>query len=93
MSDTLREYLENRYHINALEQTSDEIFAGLRSAQISADAREKLRRTLLLADLVKFAKEKPLPEDNEFSMENAISFIMQTKQEPQAPANKEELPK
>lgn len=93
LSDTLREYLENRYHINALEQTTDEIFAGLRSAQISADARERLRRTLLLADLVKFAKEKPLPEDNEFSMENAISFVMQTKQEPQAPADKEELPK
>jgi hypothetical protein len=93
LSDTLREYIENRYHINALEQTSDEIFAALRSAQIPNDAREKLRRTLILADLVKFAKEKPLPEDNEFSMENAISFVMQTKQEPQAPADKEDLPK
>lgn len=93
LSDTLREYIENRYHINALEQTSDEIFAGLRSAQIPSDAREKLRRTLILADLVKFAKEKPLPEDNEFSMENAISFVMQTKQEPQSPDDKEELPK
>jgi len=93
LSDTLREYLENRYQINALEQTSDEIFAGLRSTQIPNDAREKLRRTLLLADLVKFAKEKPQPEDNEFSMENAISFVMQTKEEPRAPADKEELPK
>ena len=93
LSDTLREYIENRYHINALEQTSDEIFTGLRSAQIPNDAREKLRKTLLLADLVKFAKEKPLPEDNEFSMENAISFVMQTKQEVQPPADKEELPK
>jgi len=93
LSDTLREYIENRYHINALEQTSDEIFKALRSASIPNDAREKLRRTLVLADLVKFAKEKPLPEDNEFSMENAISFVMQTKQEPLSPADEEELSK
>jgi len=48
---------------------------------------------LTIADLVKFAKEQPLPADNEQSMDNAISFIMQTKQEPVQPANKEELPK
>ena len=34
---------------------------------------------LLLADLVKFAKATPLNTDNEQSMENAISFVMNTK--------------
>jgi hypothetical protein len=93
LSDTLREYLENRYRIHALEQTSDEIFASIKNAGIPADGLNKLRQILVMADLVKFAKEKPLPQDNEQSMDNAISFIMQTKQEPQAPAAKEDMPK
>ena len=53
----------------------------------------KLQQILVMADLVKFAKQNPLPADNEQSMENAISFILQTKEEPAAPVIKEELPK
>src|SRR5690606_27122692 len=30
LTDIVREYLEKRYHINALEQTSEEIFSGLK---------------------------------------------------------------
>jgi len=94
LSDTLREYLEKRYRIHALEQTSDEIIESLKYIGIAADNNKKLQQILVMADLVKFAKEKPLPEDNEQSMDNAISFIMQTKEEPVvAPVKDEELPK
>ena len=93
LSDTLREYLETRYNIHALEQTSDEIIASIKYLDMPEDGRNKLKQILVMADLVKFAKEKPLPTDNEQSMDNAISFIMQTKQEPIQPENKEELPK
>lgn len=86
LSDTLREYLENRYRIHALEQTSDEILLATRKLGIPADGINSLKQILVMADLVKFAKEKPLPQDNEQSMDNALNFIMLTKQEPQAPA-------
>ncbi len=34
----------------------------------------------MLADLVKFAKERPVPAENEQSMENSVTFVLQTKQ-------------
>jgi LPXTG-motif cell wall-anchored protein len=79
LTDIIREYLEKRYGLNAMEQTSEEIFSGLRHLEIAEQDMNKLRQMLILADLVKFAKEKPLNTDNEQSMENAISFVTNTK--------------
>lgn len=80
LTDILREYLEQRYVIKTHEKTTDEIFASLRYMDIANDSREKLRQVLVLSDLVKFAKEKPLPVDNELSMEQAVAFVNQTQQ-------------
>ncbi|MBB5436793.1 hypothetical protein HDC92_000457 [Pedobacter sp. AK017] len=88
LSDIVREYLEKRYPINALEQTSEEIFSGLRHLNIAEQDMDRLKQLLVLADLVKFAKEKPLPAANEQSMENAISFVMNTKEIPSLTENK-----
>lgn len=88
LTDILREYLEKRYHVKALEQTSEEIFAGLRHMEITDQNRNKLRQILMLADLVKFAKGKPLSSENEQSIENAISFVTDTKEINQLPDNK-----
>ncbi len=63
-----------------MEQTSDEIFAGLKHLDIAEPDRNGLRQVLKLADLVKFAKENPLSTDNEQSMDNAISFIKNTQE-------------
>ena len=35
----------------------------------------------MLGDLVKFAKEHPLPNENEMSMNNAFDFVNGTKRE------------
>ena len=48
---------------------------------IDAESKEKLRQLLLLGDLVKFAKEQPLPAENEMSLTNAYDFITGTKRE------------
>lgn len=80
LSDIIREYLEKRYVIKTQEKTTDEIFAGLKYLDIDNESRDLLRRILLLADLVKFAKENPLPPENEQSIENAIAFISRTQQ-------------
>lgn len=78
LTDVLREYLENRYNIKAHEQTTEEILNSLRYSGIAEDNRNKLYQMLVLADLVKFAKERPAAADNEHSMDNAVQFITGT---------------
>ncbi|MDF2430598.1 MAG: hypothetical protein JWP44_229 [Mucilaginibacter sp.] len=80
LSDVLREYLEKRYLIKTHEKTTDEIFSGLKYLDITTEEKQLLRNILVMADLVKFAKEKPLPVENEQSIANAVSFVSNTQQ-------------
>jgi len=80
LSDIVREYLEKRYVIKTHEKTTDEILASLKRMDITDENRDKLKQILVLADLVKFAKEKPLPAENEGSMDIAIDFVSGTRQ-------------
>jgi len=80
ITDVLRVYIENVYELPAMEMTSDEIITHLsfiKSEQ--ATAYTSLRQLLQLADLVKFAKWVPLPEENENSLIGAVMFVNQTK--------------
>jgi len=79
ISEILRDYIEKRYNVNALEETTDEIMYGLRLHGIPNDVKEKLFQVLTLADLVKFAKEQPLANENDMSLIYSIEFINQTK--------------
>lgn len=81
MTDILREYIENRFKIPAMEQTTDEILFGFRNAAVDEESKRKLKQVLTLSDLVKFAKEQPLPDENEISMSNVFDFINGTKRE------------
>lgn len=92
LSDVMREYLEKRFQVKAHEQTTDELFENLISKPISGESKTLLRQVLVLADLVKFAKHKPEAFENEQSMEKAISFIVQTKHQPQTQTKEEDLP-
>jgi len=89
LSDIIREYLEKRYVIKTYEKTTDEIFAALRHMDISSDNRNTLNQILVLSDLVKFAKEKPLPAENEQSIEMAMAFVVSTQQRPEPAATPE----
>lgn len=80
LTDVLREYIEDRFQVNAMEQTSDEILDAMKKVELEGDAvYENLKQILKLADLVKFAKAKPLPDENDLSMMNAFFFVNQTK--------------
>ncbi|MCW3102099.1 MAG: hypothetical protein JWO09_539 [Bacteroidetes bacterium] len=81
LTDILREYIENRFKISAMEQTTDEIIYGFRNAAVDEESKRKLKQVLMLADLVKFAKEQPLADENEASMSNVSDFINGTKRE------------
>ena len=80
ISEIIREYLEKRYEVPALENTTDEIMQSLRFHSIEPNLLAKLNQVLMLADLVKFAKEKPLANENEMSLINAVEFVNETKQ-------------
>ncbi|PJB15439.1 MAG: hypothetical protein CO118_03475 [Flavobacteriales bacterium CG_4_9_14_3_um_filter_32_8] len=79
ISEILREYLEKRYEVKALEHTTDEIIQSLRFHPIDANLLSQLNQLLILADMVKFAKEQPLPEENDRCLNNAIEFVNHTK--------------
>ena len=79
LSDIVREYIEKRYGVKTQEKTSAEILSGLKRLNLRQDEWNYLQQLFGLADLVKFAKERPLPADNELSMDNAVAFINSAK--------------
>ncbi len=74
----IREYLEGRYDISALESTTDEIVKNLSEELQSNDDVISLKRILQVADLVKFAKAKPDENLHESFMTEAESFVERT---------------
>ena len=89
ITDTLRKYIEERFGIGAMEMTSGEILADIKKYSDTDIAYDNLRQILLTADFVKFAKYKPLPDENETSMSNAYLFVDTTKPE-ELPEEKKE---
>ena len=79
LSEIIRRYTENRFKFIALELTTDEILEELKSI-LSTEQLSNLRTLLQRADLVKFAKRKPLDTDNFESMVLAKEFVNSTKQ-------------
>lgn len=78
LSDILRTYIEERFLINALEQTTDEIMMQLRLTDITEISKLTLVPVLRLADLVKFAKENPVGMENDEMMQRAKDFVQST---------------
>lgn len=84
LSDIVREYLEKRYGFPALESTTDEIMERIVVTGISHKLREDLQMMLQTADLVKFAKAMPLPDEHKKFMDNSVAFVQTTKTDEQA---------
>ena len=80
LTDVLRTYIERRYHVRTMERTTRQILADLRMMGVPGDAYNRLKATLQLADVVKFAKFIPEPEEHIAALENARFFVEQTRQ-------------
>lgn len=81
LTDIVREYIENRFKIQALEQTTDEIIHGFRNVAIDEESKSKLKQVLVLSDLVKFAKEQPTAAENDLCLSNSYDFVTGTKKD------------
>ncbi len=80
LGDVLRQYIEHKFQVPALEQTSDELLSAIQQKGIiKSDSFVLLQTVLQTADLAKFAKAQPTAEDNEQNFKNAFDFVSQTK--------------
>lgn len=79
VSDALRSYIENQLNVNAMEMITGDIIEGLKEANVKTDLISKVDRVLTLSDLVKFAKEIPLPDEHAEILSKAREFVLETK--------------
>jgi hypothetical protein len=79
LTEILRTYIARRWEIGAMEMTSDEIIAAMRSIELPDKARADLTAILRDADLVKFAKATPDAGQNEADYLKAYYFVEETK--------------
>ncbi|NOX88571.1 MAG: protein BatD [Calditrichaeota bacterium] len=92
LSEIIRTYLENRYFISAMEETTAEILGDLTDQIEQKDLFDTLTDILTVCDLIKFAKHIPTDEEIERIKTEAVDFIEQTKivfNEPQAEETEE----
>ncbi len=78
LTDILRLYLERRFNFLAMESTTTEILDEFAKVISSRDLLSNLKIILNIADMVKFAKQIPTPEDNIKTMEWARQIVEST---------------
>lgn len=79
LSDTLRSYISQRWGFDAMEKTTDEIMHSAFSQQLNNDNFTRIKNTLVISDLAKFAKYTPLSNENEQSMTDSFIFVNETR--------------
>ncbi len=90
LTGIIRQYLGNRYGVDSLELTTSETLDELLRTGFKKDAAYIMLRDILNgADLVKFAKYRPDPSENELHFENSWQFvdITRQKEETKEPVN------
>jgi len=92
LTDILRVYIDRRFGINAVEMTSSQIIDTLKKNEEAKAVNEQLEMILEVADIVKFAKARPLADDNEVAFQRAVNFVEATRPVEQ-PEKKEEVKK
>jgi len=78
ITEIIRRYFEDRFKILALESSTTEILEQLTRVVLPQDIYKIVNDFLNNADLVKFAKYKPLPSVNEEMMKQAVDIVENT---------------
>ena len=76
ITNVLWKFIEFRYKVPTFERTSSEIIQGIEVKDISDEKLVKLKKLFASADMVKFAKQIPTQEENNFILEMTRSFII-----------------
>ncbi len=90
LTEILRQYLENRYGVYSLEMTTSETLEALLLTGFKKDSLYTSLKTILNgSDLVKFAKYKPEPAENDIHFQNSWAFVEATMVKEESPNEKE----
>jgi hypothetical protein len=85
VSDTIRVYLEERFHLKAPERTTEEFLEELQaSALLNYDQKRTLGEFLMGCDLVKFARYEPGRAELQGIYDSAVRLVEETER-PAAP--------
>jgi hypothetical protein len=80
LTEIIRQYLENRFQVYSLELTTSETLEALIKTGFRKDeSYNRLKSVLTGADLVKFAKYRPEPDENEICFASSWDFVTATK--------------
>ena len=79
ITDIMREYFTDRYTFEAWEMTTDEIVEELQERKVNEQALSKVKATLELSDLVKFAKAQPTAVENDTALNYCVDFVNETR--------------
>jgi hypothetical protein len=78
ISDAVRLYIEKRFGIKALEQTTFQILSSIKLLDLPNEIVVNIEELLELSDLAKFAKQTPEKESNIAILKYAYNFIQNT---------------
>ena len=90
LSDIAREYIEGQFKVNAVEMTTDDILEEVQELNFTPEIFGKLKDTMELSDLVKFAKYTTSPLENDNAMSDMTDFVNESYAHYQALKAKEE---
>jgi hypothetical protein len=77
LSEIVREYIEGRFKVQALEQVTDQTLEEMKFL-VSPEVLTMLKQILSLSDLVKFARQQASQGENELSLNNAFELVKRT---------------
>lgn len=76
LTNAVRSYIENRYHLHAPKRTTQEFLHDAANyPQFDEEMRERLKRFLVSADRVKFARHQPTLEECSQALQDAEDVI------------------
>ena len=75
LTDIVREYIEGQFGVNAIEMTTDDILEEVKPLRFSKETYNKLKETMEVADLVKFAKYSASALESDTALTDMTEFV------------------
>ena len=75
LTDIAREYIEGQFGVNAIEMTTDDILEEIKPLHFSQATYNKLKDTMEVADLVKFAKYSASTLESDTALSSMTEFV------------------
>ena len=75
VSESVRKFLGAEFGFHVLERTTEEVMQDIQKRDVPDRIREDTGKFLQEADMVKFAKYIPLPQEADAAMEQALTIV------------------